>query len=73
MNENMIPKDHKVIPVKSKSIQIRVKVNLLDRIEYQARKEGRSRSNMITRAIEFYLDSFTEKTDYKPNLEELEF
>lgn len=56
MNENMIPKDHKVIPVKSKSIQIIVKVNLLDRIENKARAEGRSRSNMIVRAIEFYLN-----------------
>jgi metal-responsive CopG/Arc/MetJ family transcriptional regulator len=57
MNENMIPPGHKVIAAPSKSIQIRVKVNLLDRIENQARKEGRSRSNMIVRAIKYYLDA----------------
>lgn len=57
MNENMIPKDHKVIAAPSKNIQIRVKVTLLDRIENQARKEGRSRSNMINIAIKYYLDN----------------
>lgn len=57
MNENMILPGHKVIAAPSKSIQIRVKVTLLDRIENQARKQGRSRSNMIVVAIKYYLDN----------------
>ena len=57
MNDNMIPPGHVVRAAPSKSIQIRVKVTLLDRIEYQARKQGRSRSNMITVAIKYYLDN----------------
>ena len=57
MNENMIPPGHVVRAAPSKNIQIRLKVTLLDRIENQARKEGRSRSNMITIAIKYYLDN----------------
>lgn len=57
MNENMIPKDHKVIAAPSKNIQIRLKVTLLDQIENKARAEGRSRSNMITVAIKYYLEN----------------
>lgn len=57
MNENMIPPGHVVRAAPSKNIQIRLKVTLLDQIENKARAEGRSRSNMITIAIKYYLDN----------------
>lgn len=57
MNQNMIPKDHQVIKAPSKSIQIRVPVTTLDRIENEARRQNRSRSNMILIAIKFYLNN----------------
>jgi len=64
MNDNipgniihMIPKDHQVIKAASKSIQIRIPVTTLDRIENAARRQNRSRSNMILIAIKFYLEN----------------